>query len=301
MPFAIGTFTPAIFRRAFFVVATCVTLLVATQAANVPVKPPELSQMGKADPEEAARILEQFRRSGIPGQYYLEFELHALPRRGEEQIFQGRLWGGRNEQGAISRVELTDAKNQKHRLLIQNGEHAAVWKFTQGKVAALSVAELFQPLIPGVEVTAFDVQMPFLYWPDATLEKITRMRGRPSNAFLFRAPASFTQQHAEVTAARAYLDTQFNALMQTELLGANDRVVKTTSLLDLKKITDPVTRREQWIPKAFDVRNETTRDKTRFVIKAVALDLELAPAVFQPASLAEEIAPPARGLVRIDG
>ena len=65
---------------------------------------------------------------------------------------------------------------------------------------------------------------------------------------------------------------------------------------------DPATRHEQWIPKAFDVRNETTRDKTRFVVKAVALNLELVPVVFQPASLTENIASPAAArTVRIDG
>jgi hypothetical protein len=291
MPFAAGTLTPAIFRRAFFVFVSLVAFSASgglARAANIPVKPPELSQAGKADPKEAAQILEQFRRSGIPGEYYLEFELHALPRRGEERVFQGRLWGGRNPQGAISRVELTDASNQKHRLLIQNGEQAAVWKFAQGKPVRLTVAELFQPLIPGVEVTAFDVQMPFLYWPDATLEKIARMRGRPSNAFVFRAPESFTKAHGEVIAARAYLDTQFNALMQTELIGKNNRVVKTFSLLNFKNVD------RQPLPKSADYRNEITRDKTRLVVTAAALNLKLGAGVFEPESLARDAQPPAR-------
>lgn len=297
MPLAPGNLAPATIWRAFFMLA-CGALLAAapgTHAANVPVKPPELSQVGKASPEEAAQILQQFRNSGIAGEYYLEFELHALPRRGEEQVFSGRLWGGRNAQGAITRVELVDAAQQSHRLLIQNGERPAVWKFAGGQVAGLSVAELFRPLVPGVEVSAFDVQMPFLYWPDATLEKIARMRGRPANAFLFRGPPAFLEQHGEVAAARAYLDTQFNALMQTELIGRNGRIVKTFSLLTFKNVD------RQPLPKSADYRNEVTRDKTRLVVNAAALNLKLPPGVFEPSSLSRNAdAPPKERIVSLE-
>lgn len=295
MPHSAGTNTPALFWRAFFVFALPVMAALAggsrAGAATLPVQPPELSQVGKASPEEAARILQQFRQSGVPGQYYLEFELHALPRRGEEQVFQGRLWGGRNAQGAITRVELKDAAGRQHRLLLQNGEKAAVWKFVDGKVAALEVAAWFQPLISGVEVTAFDVQMPFLYWPDATLEKITRMRGRPANAFVFRAPAQFAAGQADVSAARAYLDTQYNALLQTDLISRNNRVVKTFSLLNFKTVD------RQPLPKAADYRNELTRDKTRLVVTAAALNLQLPAGFFEPASLARDADTPARGQI----
>lgn len=293
MPLHAGIVAPVHFRRALFVFAVACAWLTGVRdglAANVPVKPPELSQAGKANPQQAAEILEAFRRSGPGGEYFLEFELHALPRRGEERVFQGRLWGSRNAQGAITRVELTDGAGQKHRLLLQNGERAAVWKAVDGKVVTLGVADLFQPLIPGVEVTAFDVQMPFLYWPEATLEKIARTRtgSRPTNAFLFRAPQAFASQNAQVAAVRAYLDTQFNALLQTELLGKDGRVVKTFSLLNFKTID------KQSVPKAADYRNELTRDKTRLAVNAAALNLQLPPAVFEPATLVRDAEPPAR-------
>ena len=269
----------------------------ASFAANVPVKAPELSQAGKASPEEAAKILDQFRRSGPSSEYYLEFELRALPRRGDERVYQGRFWGGRNEQGAITRIELTDAAKQKHRFLLQNGERSAVWKAVDGKVSSITGAELFQPLIPGVDVSAFDVQMPFLYWPDATLEKVTRTRmgSRPTNAFLFRAPPGFGGPKSEITAARAYLDMQFNALLQTELLGKDNRVVKTFSLLNFKTIE------QQPLPKAADYRNEITRDKTRLAVLSAAINLKLPPSVFEPASLMRDAeAPPRAQMVSLD-
>lgn len=298
---AVGKFAPATAWRAFFVCLALAGSAFGAAPKGGSSAPPDLAQFGKPDPAEAQRILEQFQQSGIPGQYFLEFELHALPRRGATKVYRGFLWGGRNEHGAITRVELVDGAGKVHRLLVQNGERSAVWRLAGETVEQVPAGELFAPVIPGVVITAFDLLRPFLYWPDATLERIARVRGRPAHAYKFRAPADFAGGGSGVVAARAYLDTQFNALMQTELLGASERVLKTMSLVDLKKIVDPRTRQEQWIPKAFDVRNEQTRDKTRFVVKAAGLNLDFVPAVFEPAGLTEAIQPPAAGrIVRLD-
>jgi hypothetical protein len=278
-----GRIAPALIWRAFFVLG----LTAISVRAAAPAKPPELAQVGLPDAAETKEILEQFRKSGIAGEYFFEFELHALPRRGEETVFRGRLWAARNEQGAINRVEVSDAAGKVRRLLVQNGEQPRLWRFDGVAVKSLGAAEAFEPLIPGLEITAFDLQMPFLYWPGARVERIARsFRGRPANVFLFPAPRDAAANPAKITAVRAYLDTQYNALMQIEYLGANG-VLKTIALVDLKKIG------EQYIPKSFDVRNEVTRDKTRFLVTAAALNLKLAPAVFQPASLAEGIQSPA--------
>jgi hypothetical protein len=293
MGLAAGNTAPAIWRAFLFGVSLLLpgTALVPVRAANLPVKAPDLAQAGKAGPEEAARLLAQFRNSGIPGEYFLEFELRTLPRRGEEKVFQGKLWGGRVPQGALTRVELVDGTGRPHRLLVRNGERPAVWRATAQGVEQLTVAQLFEPLIPGVELTAFDVQMPFLCWPDATLEKISRTRGRPANAFFFRAPEAFVRQHGGVLAARAHLDTQFNALLQTELIGPDHRVVKTFSLLTFKTVD------RQPLPKTADYRNELTRDKTRLVVLAAAVNLKLAPATFEPPTLARDAAVPPAGLI----
>jgi hypothetical protein len=284
--------------RALFVGVASIALSFAAPAPN---SPPPLAQVGKPDAAKAREILEGFRQAGIDGQFFATFELQVLPRRGEKVVFRGRWWGSRNDQGAISRVELIDGGGQVRRLLLQNGERAAVWRLADGKVAQLGVGALFEPVIPGVEITAFDLQMPFLYWPGAVVESVARVRGRPANAFLFTAPASFTAQKPDLAAVRAYLDQQFpNALMQFELLGAKGNVLKTFSLIDLKRVTRPGGG-EQMIPKSFDLRNEVTRDKTRLQITGVALDLDLAPAVFEPATLAEEVrSPTAERMVRID-
>lgn len=289
-----GRNAPACFRRAFFVFALVLTFGVAFGAA--PSAPPELSQVGKPDAAEAARLLKQFRDAGIPGQYYLEFELRAMPRKAAERVYKGQLWGGRNALGAVSRLEVTDATGTTQRLLIQNGEKGAVWRLTNGRAVQLGFADLFAPLVPGVDISAFDVQMPYLYWPEATLQKVTRsVLGRPAYAFLVRVPSAFAAQHVEVAAARAYLDTQFNALIQTELLDRDGRMTKSFSFVSLKRIGD------QYIPKQADYRNEITRDKTRLQVTGAALNLSLPPDTFTAANLAQPVAPPsAAQVVRVD-
>lgn len=279
-----GQRAPAFYWRALFVLALATSPVLGGPPAGLA---PGLAQIGKPDAAESRRILEQFRQSGIAGEYYLEFELHQLPRRGDERVFTAKLWGGRNARGTIARISLTDAAGHEHRLLVQNGTQPAVWSYADGKLTQPGMTALLEPLVPGVELTAFDLEMPFLAWPDVECTAIVRMLGRPAHAFFFRPPADFSAQHPEPAAVRAYFDTQFNAPTQTELLDATGRVTKTLSLVELKRTGGQV------LPKILEVRNETTRDKTRFVITAAALQLDLAGAVFEPAALADDLQPPA--------
>jgi hypothetical protein len=83
--------------------------------------------------------------------------------------------------------------------------------------------------------------------------------------------------------------------MQTELINPAGRIVKSFSIVSLKKVG------EQYLPKQADYRNEVTRDKTRFQLTAAALNLRLPAAVFEPAKLPVAVEAPASALlVRID-
>lgn len=283
---------PAAFRRAFFFLLTAAMAGAAAPAGP----PPELAQLGKPNAEEAARLLEQFRRAGLAGEFFLEFDFRSLPRRGEEKVFKGRLWGGRSAGGTVFRIEVVTTEGATERLLIRNGERAGVWRVRDGQAVTLEPAAALAPLVPGIEISAFDLQMPFLYWPEATLEKIARAGlGRPAYAYLFRAPPEWLARVPGIGAARAYLDTQANALMQTELLNPSGKVVKSFSIVSLKKVGD------QYLPKQADYRNEISRDKTRLQVTAAALNLRLPAAVFDSAQLSGAVPPPAPALlVRID-
>lgn len=253
----------------------------SAHGASPPTVFPELAQIGKPNAEQAARLVEQFRTSGIPGDYYLEFELRALPRRGTGPTLTGRWWGTRNDRGTLSRIEITGTTGAMHRFILQNGDGATVWRADEGGAAPMKPAALLVALTPEIELTAFDLMMPFLYWPGPTVEKITRMLGRPSHQFLFPAPAAFTALHPEIGAVRAWLDTQFNAPNQIEVIGVDGRARRSFSLLELKNVGG------QHLPKAVDYRNEITRDKTRLQLTGAALNLSHPSSLFDPATLAQ--------------
>lgn len=261
--------------------------------------PADYVQLGKPDQAEGAKILAQFHQFGIVGDYYLGFELRVLPRRGAERVERGQLWGSRNSRGPISRVSLfmpaANGVPAEQRLLVQNGPQPAVWSWRSaepGRVDMLGADALFAPLAQ-TDLTAFDLQMPFLYWTDFTYEGVVRLRDRPAHAFLMRPPAAISAADPALTGVRIWLDTQFNALVQAEYLGADGKPLKSITVLDLKKIGD------QWIVKSIDVRNDATRNKTRFVVTAAALNLNFLDGLFDPAGLTASIQPPAGGQLAV--
>lgn len=259
------------------------------------VQAPELSQLGLPDQAQGRAIISQFRDSVLAKSYYAEFELIQLPRRGQERTFQGRMWAQSNPEGNVIRIELNPGEAGERRFLVQNGESPAVW-FCDPKKTAAAPQRIgpLTPLVPGIEATPFDIQMPFLYWPDETLQSIARVPGleRPAYVFFFRPPADFAAGALGLAGVRAYLDTQYNFPVRTEMVGSDGRVLKTMSLVDLKKIQG------EYLPKEFDYRNESTRDKTRFELTAAVLGVQLRPSLFQPAELGQPAGPPPAGLDR---
>jgi len=259
--------------------------------------PARYVQFGEPDQAEGRKILENFRLQGISGDYYLEFELHVLPRRGETRVVSGaRLWGGRNDQGPVSRVELPAVEGSAaRRLLVQNGPKGAVWVAPVGGVtsspAALDASALFTPLA-GTDLTAFDLQMPFLYWSEFVFEGVAPVRGRPAHVFLMYPPDAIAALKPELAGVRVYLDTQFGALVQAQQIGAEERVLKSITVLDIKKVDD------QWMVKTIDLRDEATRNKTQFLVTGAALGLDFSDMLFDPSNLSSTVSPPPAARIR---
>ena len=267
----------------FALVAGVLPALPAQEARYRP--PPAYVSGGKADQAEGARLLQDFRASGIAGTYWLSFELRVMPRKGDERTVSGQLFGSRNESGPITRLTLPGSGGlaTEQRWLIQSGPQPAAssWSGATGVTRTLAAADSFQP-IAGTDLSLFDLQMPFLYWPEFVYEGVAKVRGRPAHSFVLYPPAELAAARPDLTGVRVLLDTQFQALVQAEMLGAKGATVKTITILDLKKVG------EQWMVKSIDLRNSVTRDKTRFTVTALALNLDLPPTTFTPAALAAE-------------
>lgn len=264
----------------------CIALrLSGAQAADLPDKP------------TALLLLDHFRQSIWAEPIYAEFDLRQMPRRGEDRVSRGRFWGGRNERGPVTRFELDVGKGGfTHRLLVQGGPDGATWTSDGALAGVLNEDAVMAPLVPGVEMAPFDIlPMPYLYWLDADLTGLQRIRGRTAYVYVFAPPGDFTARHPAVRSVRAYLDTQYDALVQSEISAPDGHVSKTLSLLELRKVGD------RWIPKDVDVRNEATRDKTRLTLTAVAIGAAASPSAFDPDTLGAPLAkPPASRILRVE-
>jgi hypothetical protein len=264
------------FRGWFFVLAGCLVISAWAQPSKFG-QPEDREASGKADQAQGAAILGEFRQAGIAGDYWLSFELRVMPRRGAERSVIGTMVGTRGVNGPVSRIEVGTEQ-----WLIESGPHPAAWALKAGNQVQLLAAGKTGQGIADTGVTVFDLQMPFLYWTDFTYEGEAKVRGRPTHSFILRPPAGSPLPMPGLSGVRVLIDVQFQAMVQAEQLDAKGATVKTISLLDLKKVG------EQWLVKTIDVRDNVTRDKTRFSVIAAALDLHWSPATFQPEKLTED-------------
>jgi len=297
-----SSFSPAVVWRAFLC-SVSLALALGFVGTGVGLLRANTAEW-ESHQREGAEILRGLREGGFEGDYHLRFELKVLPRRGRARSFSGELWGSRNAEGPVFRVVLYDstgaaegergvaaAQRPVRTLLIQNGRSPRIWVYEVGMAAAelLPERDWHAPLLADAEISAFDLLMPYLYWEDFDLEGSDKVLGRVADRFLFREPARAEDGGAPPPdlggqiSVRAYFDQQFHALLQTKLIGAGGAVLKTLTVRDLQKVSG------QWMLKAIDLRNERTRDKTRFEVLQAELGLELAPELFTPEFIGDPV------------
>jgi hypothetical protein len=247
--------------------------------------PRAYGQTGIPSREVAEMIIEKVTDAQVaassPG--YLEFELRELHRRGGERVVPGRLWAGYNEAGPAVRIVLSDG-GAEIRFLVQGGAHPRAWHWVVG--SSVQPCDLFAPLAQGANITAFDLEMPYLFWPDPRVVSVNRILGRQTNGFVFRPPPDFSAAHPDISAVRVFLDTTYNVPLQVQIIGRDGFVCKTTSLVSLKKVAN------RWIPEAIDIREESTREKTKFTVRAASFRHDLMPELFEAEHLGDPANPP---------
>ncbi|MBL4576704.1 MAG: outer membrane lipoprotein-sorting protein, partial [Opitutaceae bacterium] len=226
-------------------------------------------QSKEADQKKGAAVLADFRGKGIAGDYYLEFTLRHTPRKGDVVEVQGKLYGSRDVNGPVSLLELgsVSAEEGVERYLIRSGINPEVWQMKNGTKPEKVEGKGLLAALAGTEVSLFDLQLQFFYWQDFVYEGLIRYKGRPTHVFLLSPPNSDTYLDLPLSGVRIYLDSRFNALRKAELIGEDEKVFKSVSLISLKKID------EQWIPKRVDMRDDLSRDKTRMKFTVADLDV----------------------------
>lgn len=254
---------------------------------------PKYLQLSPPDQTEGGKILAEMRSAEPAGHYYFDFELRVLPRRGAERRIPGRLWGARLDGAPLSRLSLdipgaTGAATVSERMLVRGGASPAAWRWSSaesGDAVRMEESALFAPLA-GTGLSAFDLQMQFLHWPEFVYEGKTRLFDRPTDAFLLYPPAALSITRPELSAVRVYLDPNYHALVQAEQLGPDGRVMKSMRMVELRRVD------ETWVVRAVEIRDEVTRDKTRFVATAAGVKRDFSRVIFEPGRLPQSLNPP---------
>ncbi len=241
-------------------------------------------------PEEAEPFLERLRAQRLPNDFVFRFAFIHFPSRGERVNYAGDLWGSWDDNGPLLRAILQREAVSMEReagapveFLLHGGVEPEVWRksFFDG-VSPLSAADWERPLLDGLVYTAFDLGLPFVYWPDATYLRSFRFRGRPVHFFEARPPADQTVMIGGRTVERVEMaiDADFMALSRARVFGDGDRLLRTISVNDFVRLSSG-----NYIVGSIDVTDQATRDRTRFEVRAAQDQIRLDPALFDPARL----------------
>ena len=219
------------------------------------------------DHEEGVQMLSTFRQMWVVGDFSLKYSIQFIPRRGKRQEVLGTLWGSSSQEGPISLIHL-HTELEERQFFLKNGPYASVMKrqTQSGEWTKIQALDWFQPIDETVTINPFDLMMPFVFWPDWEYIGVTKKGSRVAHAFLMKAPSQLTGNPLGLFGVIVYLDENFNALLRADYVNAEEDVIRSLRLLDLKKL-DGV-----WLPKTVDVLDEITRNKTRLVIKEAAVN-----------------------------
>lgn len=241
---------------------------------------PSIPDIRGIDQEEGEQLIHDFRRQRMAGDFAFIFDLHHLPHRQQEAHLRGILWGTWNPYGALNRLHIQGTQTSEdflprgefRRLLIQNGFQPVAWSYGGGdddSVELLSLSEWTKPLVPPLIFTPFDLIMPFIFWDEFYYQGSSRVRGRPAHQFMFFPPEDFARDNPEIGAVRTSLDTRFNALLQVEVIDADDQVIRTLNVMNFRQVD------EQWIVRSVELIDRQTRDRASFEVYGAAVGLAL--------------------------
>ncbi|MEM1222729.1 MAG: hypothetical protein AAGH40_08190 [Verrucomicrobiota bacterium] len=238
------------------------------------------------DRDEGERRLAAFRRQRLRGDYCFNFQLEHLPRREKTVRYNGTMWGTWNEQGALTRFQISKTALGSSEtspdlfleVIIQNGANPSVWKrrTSDENFERISGDQLFEPLISGIVYSPFDLQMPFIFWDEFEYEGPVRVKSRIVQRFLMLAPDDPIYESRGIDAVRLSLDDTYDALFVVEVVGEEGKELSRFDVENFKKVQG------QYIVKSITLKDHVSKDRTRFIVKEASVGLDLDPLIFDP-------------------
>lgn len=217
----------------------------------------------------------------------LDGRLTHYPRRGERTVLPIRVFTGWRGRDLDLRIEQEpDGFAPSQRFLFLGGKSPTGWEWSlEGGLAELPSGQLFQPLLEGMDLTAFDLLTPYLDWTEAEYVKSERVLDSPAHWFRFSPPEEWKTllpRDGPATVMVA-LDARFDAPIRVEYLNADGDVIRSLEARSFKKISDT------WIVRRLEVVDERTRDRTEWRIDDAVVELVLPLETFTPDGLADTV------------
>lgn len=246
--------------------------------------------MDRIDAEEGMRRLADFRQQRLDGDFCFEFELEHKPRRARTVRYEGIMWGSWNELGPVTRFRLSqqgeDRVQRGHapeavELIIQNGVVAQAWIRRPGDADfhRLEGEALFEPLLPGLLYSPFDLQMPFIYWENFVYEGPTLIgASRVAQQFLMLPPRGSASAERGIAGVRVGLDDIYNALWRIEIMDTEGDVVTRFAVESFKKV------QKQYIVKRITLTDYPSKGRTTFDVEKAAVGISVSSNFFDPFS-----------------
>lgn len=234
--------------------------------------------MERLDQEEEARRLEAFRQQRLEGDYIFEFQLEHKPRRARTVRYDGIMWGSWNAQGAVTRFKIfsndsgEETSDALVELIVQNGPEPSAWirRDTLEPFKRIEGEALFEPLLPGLVYSVFDLQMPFIYWDDFIYEGPSLVGvSRVGQNFLMLPPEGSQSARQGIEGVRVSLDDTYNALWRVEVMHDDERVHSKFAVESFKKV------QEQYIVKRITLTDYPSKNRTTFDVEDASVGLRL--------------------------
>ena len=217
--------------------------------------------------------------------YSLQFQLRHMPRRGSETVKTGILYGPFLGCG-VSRLSVVrdSQKNNFSNFLLKNGEDPKFWNVTSNELQPILISpeESLAPLVQGMNQTAFDLLMPFVFW-NGEYKNSGKVAGRPAHIFSFTCPPWITKVKPHWQNITLALDDAYDAPLRVEILGKSQIAERTLILRKFKKVGN------RWIVKEIDCHDRKSRSVTRMTVTSAALGLDLDQTLFLPENLVQPI------------
>ena len=274
-------------------VCGCLVLLLALSVTlfSNPIRFPARGFAKILEEGEAQKRLSEYRNflSPVTNQthfhdgFAMRFQIRHLPRRGNETIQTGSIYGPFLGSG-VSRFSINSEISGDNDYLLKNGKIPKFWKSEsiQNIPVPLEMNFITKPLVEGMNYTPFDLIMPFVFW-DAEYEKSGKVAGRPAHIFSFQSPAWFINENPDWKEFTLALDDAYQAPLRVQTLSTSQILIRTLILRSFKKIGD------RWIVKEIDCRDNKLGSVTRMRITSAALGIDFDPSFFSPDGLSRRV------------